>query len=303
MIVLVALPSIGLAPIQAFPIPNRDAFPSLLDPSLDRNVTYYQGSNIWIGPSATNLIRFGAKFTPCMRTDFGIQRRNARLYFDPVSDNQIGCCQNQIHQGSVVFEDCVLSLANITTTSGTTFDSSNVDEAGRCANKTFVNFHPCCISITGLCQVMDTTQCAARGGYFHPDADTCDQVCICVCVCVCMCIMVVCCEYSVQYPVHCVHPCTQRLPSSCQVNCLRDICGFNGVGISDQDGNPNRPAAQQFWRWFTSPFIHLGIIHIIIIIPIQLYIGIKIERTIGFLRIGLIYLISGVGGNIVSQCV
>jgi membrane associated rhomboid family serine protease len=85
-----------------------------------------------------------------------------------------------------------------------------------------------------------------------------------------------------------------------QVNCLRDICGFNGATIGDQDGNPARPTAQQFWRWFTSPFIHLGIIHIIIIIPIQLYIGIKIERTIGWLRLGLIYLISAVGGNIVS---
>ena len=90
-----------------------------------------------------------------------------------------------------------------------------------------------------------------------------------------------------------------------QVNCLRDICQFNGVGIgeeTDSNGNPNpnRPIAQQFWRWVTSLFIHLGVIHIIIIIPIQLYVGIKIERTIGWLRIGLIYLVSGVGGNIVS---
>ena len=92
-------------------------------------------------------------------------------------------------------------------------------------------------------------------------------------------------------------------PLTVQVNCLRDICGFNGVGIGSQDGNPARPTAQQFWRWFTSPFIHLGIIHIVIIIPIQLYIGIKIERTIGWLRLGLIYLISAVGGNIVSLIV
>ena len=190
MIVLVALPSIGLAPIHAFPIFNRDSFPSLRDPSLEQNVTFYQGSNIWIGPSATNLIRFGAKFTPCMRRDFGIQRRNAILYFDPVSEEQIGCCQNQIHQGSVVLEDCVTSLPNITLTAGITFDTNNVAEQGRCANKTFVNFHPCCISITGLCQVMDTTQCAARGGYFHIEADTCDQVCVCLCVCVCVCVCV-----------------------------------------------------------------------------------------------------------------
>ena len=94
-----------------------------------------------------------------------------------------------------------------------------------------------------------------------------------------------------------------QCPLTVQVNCLQDICGFNGVSIGSQDDNPARPTAQQFWRWFTSPFIHLGIIHIIIIIPIQLYIGIKIERTIGWLRLGLIYLISAVGGNIVSLIV
>ena len=186
MIVLLALPTIGLAPIKAFPIPSTEEFPSLLAPSLDANVTYYQGVNIWIGPSATNLIRFGAKFTPCMRTDFGIQRRNAELYFDPIANGAIGCCQNQIHQGSVVLEECVVSLQNVTLNGTVGFDPGNEADQGRCANETFVNFHPCCVSITGLCEVTDTTQCTARGGYFHPDLDTCDQVCVCVCVCVCL---------------------------------------------------------------------------------------------------------------------
>lgn len=89
-----------------------------------------------------------------------------------------------------------------------------------------------------------------------------------------------------------------------QVNCFRDICGFNEVLVgeeSDNAGNPIplSPTAQQFWRYFTSTYLHLGVIHIIIIIPIQLYVGIKIERTIGWLRIWIIYTISGVGGNLV----
>ena len=71
--------------------------------------------------------------------------------------------------------------------------------------------------------------------------------------------------------------------------------------MSEDGGNPTLPEANQFWRWFLSIFIHLGVIHLIIVVPIQLYVGIKIERTIGWLRIGLIYLISGVGGNIVSD--
>ena len=170
MIVLVALPSIGLAPIDAFPITLRQSFPSLLDPNLTSEVTYYRGVNIWIGPSATNLIRFGAKFTPCMRTDFGIQRRNGRLYIDPVSDGRIVCCQNQIHQGNVEFQSCVASLPNTTAIDGVGFLPQ------RCPNTTTFNFHPCCISITGLCGVMDATQCEARGGVFHDNAATCDEV-------------------------------------------------------------------------------------------------------------------------------
>ena len=171
MIVLVALPSIGLAPIRAFPIANRESFPSLLDPSTESNITYYQGVNIWIGPSASNLIRFGAKFTPCMRTDFGIQRRNGLLYINPVSDGRIVCCQNQIHQGNVEFNFCLAtSLTNATAIEGV----SSIP--GLCPNTTTFNFHPCCISITGLCAVMDATQCVARGGEFHEEAATCDQV-------------------------------------------------------------------------------------------------------------------------------
>jgi membrane associated rhomboid family serine protease len=88
------------------------------------------------------------------------------------------------------------------------------------------------------------------------------------------------------------------------VTCLKDVCGFNGALVSvgsDADGSPNPldPNPQQFWRFFTATYLHLGIIHIIIILPIQLYVGIKIERTIGWLRTGIVYTLSGVGGNLV----
>ena len=38
----------------------------------------------------------------------------------------------------------------------------------------------------------------------------------------------------------------------------------------------------------------------VIISVVQLYVGYKIERTAGFLRVALIYLIAGTGGNLVS---
>ena len=70
--------------------------------------------------------------------------------------------------------------------------------------------------------------------------------------------------------------------------------------IDGSGPDPLSPYAQQFWRFFSSLLVHLGIIHIVLIIPLQLYVGIKIERTIGWLRTLIIYTLSGVGGNLVS---
>jgi membrane associated rhomboid family serine protease len=83
-----------------------------------------------------------------------------------------------------------------------------------------------------------------------------------------------------------------------ETNCLNDICGFNGVGTVD--GDPLQPVGGQIWRLVLSLFIHLGVIHVLIVAVIQLVLGIQIERTAGFVRIALIYFISGIGGNLVS---
>ncbi len=45
--------------------------------------------------------------------------------------------------------------------------------------------------------------------------------------------------------------------------------------------------------------VFIGVIHIVVIGVVQLYLGIKIERTVGFIRIALIYIIAGTGGNLV----
>ena len=243
MIVLLAIR--GLAPIRASPESFTEEFPSLLNISTTALVTYHRSFNLWIGPTAPNLILFGAKFPPCMRSDDGIRNRNSE-------DNQgdLGCCQNSQWRGTTVHADCA-DLAH----PGSNETSFQMNAT--CLE--LANFHPCCISITGQCRVMHIQECTARNGKIHLEADNCREV-----------------------------------------NCLRDVCGFNEVYVGESGGNEILPTANQFWRWILSVFIHLGVIHMIILMPVQLYVGIKIERTIGWLRIGLIYLISGVGGNLVS---
>ena len=249
-------------------------FPSLSTENTTANVTYYRSVNLWIGPTPTNLIFFGAKFTPCMRTDFGIRNRNARQYGDR---NAFSCCQNQQWVGVFNTTQCIRSDAS----------DVNINSVGECSDNSSVyvpNFRPCCISITGACRVVSFEECEARNGWYHGDALNCDEVGLLVTL-----------QSIPSLQIHIIIICV--LFVFIQVNCLRNVCGFNEVGIG---GDGLLPTAQQFWRWFTSIFIHLGVIHLIFVIPVQLYIGIKIERTIGWLRVGIIYLLSGVGGNLVS---
>ena len=272
LIVLIAT-NRGVAPIRATPIRHTDEFPSLRanNSNATANVTYFEAVNLWIGLSPLELIQIGAKFTPCMRRDFGLQDRNTRLYGN--NRDKLGCCKNRDHVGTVITTDecictafdgvCPVLTENIT--DGAENVTDRAFSLGGCT-ATFEesplglpSFHPCCVSITGLCLVTSNEECDTRGGQYHPTRDNC-----------------------------------------LEVNCLEGICGFNGANVGTDSATPYLATASQFWRFFLSIFIHLGVIHIIIIIPIQLYIGFKIERTIGWLRVGIIYLISGVGGNIVS---
>lgn len=254
MIVLLVIK--GLAPIRLGPVANVQNFRSLIgEVNGTEEVTYFRSVNLWIGPTPLHMIEIGAKFTPCMRTDFGIRRRNAMLR----DQSPLGCCANGQYIGTTYFDNCITSR-NTTSRNDTDFEPSIPCSANNSRLGPPGPFHPCCISITGHCQVMHFDECTARGGFFKSNFDSCEEV-----------------------------------------NCLRDVCGFNGEYIGESDGDPLLPTANQFWRWILSIFIHLGVIHTFIVMVIQLYVGIKIERTIGWLRVGLIYLLSGVGGNIVSQ--
>lgn len=265
LIVLIATNG-GVAKIRGTPIRHRDEFPSLRanNTNATESVTYYEAVNLWIGLSPLELIRIGAKFTPCMRRDFGIQDRNTRLYGN--NRDKLGCCKNRDNVGTVITtSECICTImegvcsSRVDNTTELAFNIGGCSENFNNSTLGLPSFHPCCVSITGLCLVTSNEECDARGGEYHPTKDSC-----------------------------------------LEVNCLEGICGFNGANVGADSDTPYLSQGNQFWRFFLSIFIHLGVIHIVIVIPIQLYIGFKIERTIGWLRVGIIYLISGVGGNIVS---
>ncbi|KAI8005946.1 RHOMBOID-like protein 2 [Camellia lanceoleosa] len=56
----------------------------------------------------------------------------------------------------------------------------------------------------------------------------------------------------------------------------------------------------QAWRLITCIWLHAGIIHLLVNMLCLVFIGIRLEQQFGFVRIGIIYLLSGFGGSILS---
>ncbi|KAL5229554.1 hypothetical protein ABZP36_028330 [Zizania latifolia] len=56
----------------------------------------------------------------------------------------------------------------------------------------------------------------------------------------------------------------------------------------------------QVWRLISCIWLHAGLIHLIVNMLSLLFIGIRLEQQFGFVRIGIIYLLSGFGGSVLS---
>ncbi|KAJ9706615.1 hypothetical protein PVL29_001868 [Vitis rotundifolia] len=57
----------------------------------------------------------------------------------------------------------------------------------------------------------------------------------------------------------------------------------------------------QGWRLVTCIWLHAGVIHLLANMLSLVFIGIRLEQQFGFVRIGIIYLVSGFGGSILSS--
>lgn len=56
----------------------------------------------------------------------------------------------------------------------------------------------------------------------------------------------------------------------------------------------------QGWRLITCIWLHAGVIHIVVNMICLMFIGIRLEQQFGFVRIAVIYLLSGFGGSVLS---
>lgn len=77
-----------------------------------------------------------------------------------------------------------------------------------------------------------------------------------------------------------------------QVSCLNDVCGMLDF--------VNEDVPDQFPRLWISLFLHAGLIHLAATMAFQYWFMRDIERNIGSLRVGVIYIVSGIAGNLAS---
>ncbi|CAF0772516.1 unnamed protein product [Adineta steineri] len=85
------------------------------------------------------------------------------------------------------------------------------------------------------------------------------------------------------------------IPSSTNENCTYEEYLWYACNVENLKGFP-----YQVYRFIIPMFLHVGIIHLLTNLISQLYIGIPLERKFGSIRIAIIYILSGIGGTLLS---
>ncbi|XP_051137149.1 RHOMBOID-like protein 2 isoform X2 [Andrographis paniculata] len=57
----------------------------------------------------------------------------------------------------------------------------------------------------------------------------------------------------------------------------------------------------QGWRLVTCIWLHAGVIHLLANMLSLVFIGVRLEQQFGFARVGVVYLLSGIGGSVLSS--
>ncbi|XP_047570154.1 inactive rhomboid protein 1 isoform X6 [Lutra lutra] len=303
LVTILAVCIYGIAPVGFSQHETVDSV--LRNRGVYENVKYVQQENFWIGPSSEALIHLGAKFSPCMRQDPQVHSfiRAARE-----REKHSACCVRNDRSGCVQTseEECSSTLAvwvkwplhpSAPDLAGhkrqfgsvchqdprvcdepssedphewpddiTKWPICTKNSAGNHTNHPHMDCvltgRPCCIGTKGRCEITSREYCDFMRGYFHEEATLCSQV-----------------------------------------HCMDDVCGLLPFL------NPEVP--DQFYRLWLSLFLHAGqvipcglscarILHCLVSVCFQMTVLRDLEKLAGWHRIAIIYLLSGVTGNLAS---
>lgn len=122
--------------------------------------------NLWFGPDTNHVIQWGAKYTPCMRTESWI-KDIAKNISD--AEQSYGCCMTLASPqqcGMLPQDDC-------SDTFYVNFTTASCADVSLCQE---VVLRPCCYGIRGQCATVASDYCSAIGGTFHDDKLLCSEV-------------------------------------------------------------------------------------------------------------------------------
>lgn len=243
--------------------------------------------NFWIGPDQAGLIKMGAKFAPCMRTD-----RNLEMVLDEErrNESETGCCVKSDGSGCIQTsqKECSRAFAffykysvkdnNTRVVCGQDpetcldppsvapdkWDAKDITKWPVCKKSKQnlprseyphmtceITGRPCCMGNEAKCRIVSKDECDFFNGTYFENRTLCSQV-----------------------------------------DCLRDTCGMLNFHRKDKP--------DQAYRLWMAIFAHAGIIHLACTLIFHFTIMRDLEKMAGWLRLSIIYIFSGIGGYLYS---
>uniref|UniRef100_A0A8C9XPP6 Inactive rhomboid protein n=1 Tax=Sander lucioperca TaxID=283035 RepID=A0A8C9XPP6_SANLU len=262
---------------------------SELNKGIYESVKYIQQENFWIGPSSDDLIHLGAKFSPCIRKDTQIV---SLIQKAKDLERASGCCVQNDNSGCVqtLSSGCSETLATFIKWTNEQVDISR-SSGSVCHQDPRVCEEPA--SAEPHTWPDDITQWPVctypkkwnHTGYRHMDCNIKGRPC---------CIGTKGrCEITTREYCLFMHGYFHEDATLCsQVHCLDDVCGLLPFL------NPDVP--DQFYRLWLSLFLHAGLLHCLVSVVFQMTILRDLEKLAGWVRISIIYILSGITGNLAS---
>ncbi|CAL8309742.1 unnamed protein product [Boreogadus saida] len=292
LITILAVAIHGIAPVGFSQHETVDSV--LRNKGVYENVKFVQQENFWVGPSSEALIHLGAKFSPCMRQDKEvhqlIQEKRAR-------ERGSGCCVRNDRSGCLQTpqDECSTTLAvwvkwpqhsSAPSLNGTPRQHGAVchQDPRMCLEPASVSPHewPDDITQWPVCTRYDSGN---HTNLAHIDCAITGRPCCIGTKGRCEITSREYCDFMRGY----FH---EEATLCSQVACMDDVCGLLPFL------NPDIP--DQFYRLWLSLFLHAGILHCLVSVVFQMTVLRDLEKLTGWLRISIIYIVSGITGNLAS---
>ncbi|XP_058013297.1 inactive rhomboid protein 1 isoform X1 [Ahaetulla prasina] len=292
LITILAVSIYGIAPVGFSQHETVDSV--LKNRGIYENVKYVQQENFWIGPSSEALIHLGAKFAPCMRQD---QQVHSFISTAREKEKHSACCVRNDKSGCVqtAEEECSSTLAvwvkwpshpstPLLVGGKRKFGSVCHQDPRVCEQPASMDPHEWPDDITKW-PICTNNSAGNHTNHLHMDCVITGRPC---------CIGTKGrCEITSREYCTFMHGYFHEEATLCsQVHCMDDVCGLLPFL------NPEVP--DQVYRLWLSLFLHAGILHCLVSVCFQMTILRDLEKLAGWHRISLIYLFSGITGNLAS---